>query len=281
MTLSCRRICDENKVKCLQNKVRSKECVNLYYELLKKPIFTMSDAQVFYSSIGSARTAVKRLVDAGMASMIRKNLYTCISGETGAPVANRFQIASRITGTSYVTHHSAMEFYGITDQVFYDVYVASDSEFKSFSFDGYTFRYIKPRISEGVDAPAYSGGVHVTDRERTLLDSIKDMDRISGPEEVVANIESMRKVNEDKLVKYLSLYGNQFLYQKTGFLLSKLQDKLGLSESFFSLCQEKAGKSTRYLLGGYKTGRFSSEWGLVVPENLFQEKKGGMLNADV
>lgn len=255
--------------------------MNLYYELLKKPIFTMSDARAFYSSVGSARSAVKKLVDAGMAAMIRKNLYTCISGETGAPVASRFQIASQITRTSYVTHHSAMEFYGITDQVFYDVYVASETEFKNFLFDGYTFRYIKPRISEGVDMPAYSGGVRVTDRERTLLDCIKDMDKISGSEEVVANIESMGKVNEAKLVKYLSLYDNQFLYQKTGFLLSKVQDQLGLSDAFFSLCQEKAGKSTRYLSSDYKTGNFSSEWGLVIPENLFQAKNGGMLNADI
>lgn len=37
------------------------------------------------------------------------------------PVANRFQIASAIHSSSYVSHHSAFEYYGITDQTYYDV----------------------------------------------------------------------------------------------------------------------------------------------------------------
>lgn len=57
----------------------------------------------------------------GIVAKIRNNMYICISGETGAPIANRFQIASKITPTSYVSHHTAMEYYGITDQVYYDV----------------------------------------------------------------------------------------------------------------------------------------------------------------
>ena len=85
----------------------------------------MEDVNVFYNNIDSARSAIKRLMKEGMVAKIRNNMYTCVSGETGAPVANRFQIASHITPTSYVSHHTAMEYYGITDQVYYDVYVSS------------------------------------------------------------------------------------------------------------------------------------------------------------
>lgn len=84
---------------------------------------------------------------------IRNNMYTCIGGETGAPVANRFQIASKITPTSYVSHHTAMEYYGITDQVYYDVYVASETSFREFEFDGYTYRYVASKDMEGVETP--------------------------------------------------------------------------------------------------------------------------------
>ena len=92
--------------------------MNLYFELLKKPVFNMEDVNKFYNNMNSARSAIKRLMKEGMVAKIRNNMYTCISGETGAPVANRFQIASHITPTSYVSHHTAMEYYGITDQVF-------------------------------------------------------------------------------------------------------------------------------------------------------------------
>lgn len=92
--------------------------MKLYFELLKKPVFKTEDVNLLYNNMDSARSAVKRLLKYGMATKIRNNMYTCISGETGAPVANRFQIASHITPTSYVSHHTAMEYYGITDQVY-------------------------------------------------------------------------------------------------------------------------------------------------------------------
>jgi predicted transcriptional regulator of viral defense system len=255
--------------------------MNLYFELLKKPVFTMEDVLVFYGNINSCRNAVKRLVEKGMVYKIRRNMYTCKSGETGEPVADRFQIASNITKTSYISHHSAMEYYGVTDQVFYEVYVSSETEFKNFDFDGYTYRFVKPKISSGIVSPQYSGGIHVTDKERTILDCIKDMDHISGYEEVISNVESMQGVKEQILLKYLELYNNQFLYQKTGFLLLPMQKQFGLSNSFFDICKEKAGKSTRYLSSDHKEGKYYPAWSLVVPDIIFHTKNGGMIDADV
>ena len=254
--------------------------MNLYYELLKRPVFSMEDVLAHYGAVSSAHASVKKLINEGMVARIRRNLYTCISGETGAPIANRFQIASSITGTSFISHHTAMEYYGVSDQVFYEVYVGSETEFKSFEFDGLTYRFVKPKICGGVDAPQLSGGVRVTDKERTIVDCIKDMDWIAGPEEVIANIESVKRVNEDRLMKYLEKYENHFLYQKTGYILERYL-KEELSDSFFAECKEKAGKSTRYLSSDYKKGTFVSEWNLVVPEMLFRAKNGGTIDADI
>ena len=116
--------------------------LNLYFELLKTPVFTVEDVNKYYDNMDSARSAIKRLMKEGMVAKIRNNLYTWICGVTGAQVDNRFQIASKITPTSYVSHHTAMEYYGITDQVYYDVYVASETSFREFEFDGYTYRYV-------------------------------------------------------------------------------------------------------------------------------------------
>lgn len=71
-----------------------------------------------------------------------RRMYTCISGVTSAPVANRFQIASHITPTSYVSHHTAMEYYGITAQIYHDVYVSSETSFRDFTFDGYAYCFV-------------------------------------------------------------------------------------------------------------------------------------------
>lgn len=255
--------------------------MNLYFELLKKPIFNMDDVNIFYNNMDSARSAIKRLMKEGMVAKIRNNMYTCISGETGALVANRFQIASHITPTSYVSHHTAMEYYGITDQVYYDVYVSSETSFRDFVFDGYTYRFIPSKNSEGIEKPPYSGGVTVTNLERTIVDSIKDMDKISGMEEVVQNVESVHRMQEKRLLKYMEIYQNQFLYQKMGYLLWQNKEQMGLSDLFFEKCKKQIGKSKRYLTRDQDGGRYDAMWKLVVPEDLQNMKNGVRMDADI
>lgn len=255
--------------------------MNLYFELLKKTVFNMEDVNVFYNNMDSARSAIKRLMKEGMVAKIRNNMYTCISGETGAPIANRFQIASHITSTSYVSHHTAMEYYGITNQIFYDVYVSSETGFRDFMFDGYTYCFVASKSLEGIEKPPYSGGIAVTNLERTIVDSIKDMDKISGIEEVVQNVESVHRMQEKRLLKYLELYKNQFLYQKVGYLLWQYKEQMGLTDSFFEKCKKEIGRSKRYLTRDQKSGCYDNTWKLIVPEDLQSMKNGVMIDADI
>ena len=100
------------------------------------------------------------------------------------------------------------------------------------------------------------------------------MDKISGIEEVLANIDGFTSLNEEKLTGYLQEYHNQFLYQKTGFILYPYRDKLGLSHSFFEMCQYKTGKSKRYLTKEFTNGTYIKEWKLVVPDEIHKLKNG-------
>ena len=84
--------------------------MDIYFEMAKHPVFTIEDVNLFYNNMNSARSAVKRMIATSKALKIRSNLYTCISAENGGPVANRFQIASAISDTSYIFHHTAMEY---------------------------------------------------------------------------------------------------------------------------------------------------------------------------
>jgi predicted transcriptional regulator of viral defense system len=248
--------------------------MDIYYKMAKYPIFTIEKVNEYYKNIGSARSAVKRLLQYGHALKIRNNLYTCVSAEQGGPIADRFQIASAINKTSYVSHHTAMEYYGITNQVFYDVYVSSKIRFHNFEFDGYVYHFVQSNLDEGIDSLKYSGGIKITDKERTLIDCLKDLDKISGLEEVVENISSMQHIEETKLLHYLSLYSNQFLYQKVGLILFDFRERLGLSDTFFEICQSYIGKSKRYLTRNIAKGRYDKHWKLVVPDNLMTSKNG-------
>ncbi len=166
-----------------------------------------------------------------------------------------------------MSHHTAMEYYGITDQVYCDVYVASETYFREFEFDGYTYRYVASKDMEGVETPVLYDGIRITNLERTLVDSVKDMDKIAGIEEVIQDIGNMKRIQEKRVLKYLDLLSNQFLYQKMGFLLSEHKEKMGLSDEFFDTCKRRIRKSKRYLTKDVSGGRYVDEWKLVIPEN--------------
>lgn len=247
--------------------------MNLYYELLGHPVFTWEDVAQYYDNVNSAHSALTRLMDQNLAVKIRNNLYTCISGETGSPVANRFQIACAVTNTAYISHHTAIEYYGLSEQVYYEVYVSSETRFREFEFDGYSYKYVPSRIRSGIEKVQYSGGVRVTDMERTLLDSINDMDRISGIEEVVSFIRAIPGVNEKKMRLYLTEYGRQFLFQKTGYMLESYGD-LEIEDDFYTFCQEHIGKSKRYLSNDIKNGIYNQKWKMVIPDAVEFSKNG-------
>ena len=250
--------------------------MNLYFELLKKPVFTVADVNLYYNNMDSARSAIKRLMKEDLVSKIRSNLYTCISGETGAPVANRFQIASNITSSSYVSHHTAMEYLGITNQIYYDVYVSSETSFRDFDYDGYTYRYVHSKFKDGVESPSLSGGVRITNIERTLVDCIKNMNKIAGFEEILQNIESIKHINENRILEYLSIYSNQFLYKNVGFFLCLYKDKMNLSDNFFDKCKLNVGNSKRYLALDYANGQYDKDWNLIIPNSIVSIFKEGL-----
>ena len=76
-------------------------------------------------------------------------------------------------------------------------------------------------------------------------------------------------VDENRLIAYMGAYNNQFLYQKTGYLLS-LFPNMKISEDFFIECKEGAQKSVRYLYDDLKLEKsvFVKEWSLYVPDNI-------------
>lgn len=135
---------------------------------------------------------------------------------------------------------------------------------------------------EGVEILPYSGGIAITNLERTLVDSIKDMDKIAGVEEINIDISCMnKKMQEKRILKYLELLSNQFLYQKTGYLLSIYKEQMGLSDEFFDECKDKIGKSKRYLTKDMFDGRYNDEWKLIVPKNMHHMKNGVIEDAAI
>ena len=238
---------------------------NLYFELLDKPVFSVQDIIKYYDNEESARSALKRLLADGLVYKIRNNMYTCKSGENGQPVANKYQIACSISKDAYISHHSALEYYGIVNQVYYDVYVSAPSLIREFDFEGLHYQGIKTDCHIGIEDVAFSGGIRITNKERTVIDSIKDMNKISGFEEIDECISMISGLKESELKNILEYYDNQYLYQKTGYFFEKHKDTLKISEEFLDYCRSHIGSSKRYI-DKSASGIYVPKWQIVIPK---------------
>jgi len=245
--------------------------VNVYTELAKHPVFTIEDVKKLTGNEKTAYSQVDRLMKKGLVKKIRKNIYSVVNPTTGQVVATRYQIACAITDTAYISHHSAFEYYGLANQVFYEVYVSSETKFNHFEYGHTTYKYVASRMSEGVVEVKNTTGVKITDLERTVVDSIRDFNKIGGFEELLNCLEGIHHLDEKKLKRYLDIYDTQGLYQRVGYLLDHYRKEMQLSKEFIEYCKDKIGKSRRYLVSELKgESSYNSEWELMVPEELFE-----------
>lgn len=253
-----------------------------YYEkMMSLGCFSFKDTVKLIGSEQSAITILNQYVKKGYVAKIRRGLYSAINLYDHEPVANRFEIASAISETSVVSHHSAFEYYGYTNQVAYTVNVTSDTRFNEFSFGGYRYVRRAPSISSGVTK--IGGQIYVTDVERTVLDGIDDFESDMGFEELIHCIRAVPILSEEKMIRYLSEYDKCFLYQKTGLVFDRYKTEFGISNEFLELCRRNSGKSSRYLLKDMKNSvlDFSGIWHLIIPKNLWKNVEEGNDNADV
>jgi len=253
-----------------------------YKELTELQCFTRADVERITGNEETANSLLTNYQKKGYIESVKRNLYVAVSMETNQAVPNRYRIASNIADGAYISHHSAFEYYGCANQVFYEVYVSGNKRFEQFEYDDVAYRYVAPRISVGVDEKP--DGVRVTDIERTVLDSINDFEKIVGLEELLRCLELIPHINGEKLLEYLERYGKQFLYQKAGYILNHLKNDLRLSDRFFEVCERRVSKSVRYFYGGieHEQNVFDNRWQLFVPKNLINIlSQGGGIHGSI
>jgi len=256
--------------------------MKFYERFLKMGCFTWDEMCAVVGNSNAADSIARNYLKKGYIQSVKRGLYVAVDLSTDESVVSKFRIAGKITPTSYVSHHSAFEYYGCANQVSYQVVVSSDSVFNSFRYAGITYAHITSRISDGV--VTRPDGVRVTDVERTVLDGIHDFEKVMGLEELLRCLDLVPLVKEDKLLSYLTVYNKQVLYQKTGYILEHFKEIWNLRDSFFTACEARIGKSKRYLYkrSKYEKMEYNRRWRLIVPHDLMKiTNKGVDYNADI
>lgn len=248
-----------------------------YEKLIELGCFSRDDLIALTGSDAAANSLIHNYLQKGFIERVRRDLYTVISIETKQPIPTRYQIASRLFDDACVSHHSAFEYYGYANQVFYEVYVTTQNRFQSFEYDGVTYHRIAPRYEASAEL---SGGVRVTGLERTVIDSINDFEKIGGLEETLRCLMLIPALKPDKLLFILAVYNSGFLYQKSGYLLECLRDSLDLPESFFAECRKHISGSKKYLTKEHSNFVWHEKWRLYAPANIHAMTNKGVTDYD-
>ena len=251
-----------------------------YYErLVDLGCFTLDNVQALTGNRRTAQSILDSYKKKGLIECVRRDLYAAMSLETKQPVPNRYTVASHAAPGAYVCYHSAFEYHGLANQVYYEVYAAARSRFRGFVYNGVTYTYVPQSIVAGVEIKA--DGTRVTDLERTVVDGINDFYKSGGLEELIRSIGMVAYLDHEKLIEYLYMYNKVILYQKAGYILEHYKSALKLPDDFFNSLRGKVPQSKRYLHTNIQNQatKLNREWALYVPEDLLSlTRKGAFIN---
>ncbi|HJC25966.1 MAG TPA: transcriptional regulator [Candidatus Eisenbergiella merdavium] len=252
--------------------------MEFYRELAAMRCFTRKELVEIAGSEASAAWMIGKYLEKGYIERVRRDLYAVISLETGQPIPNRYQIASHVADDAYISHHSAFEYYGYANQVYYEVYAASKRRVRPFSYDGIDYQFVAYRGPKGLIE--MDNGVRVTSLERTVVDSIADFTKIGGMEELLRCLLLVPTLSYEKLLEFLELYECGKLYQKTGYILEFFREDMGLPGAFFEECEKHISGSRTYLFAKRDDFIYHRRWRLFAPGNIRTFIDKGVNNYD-
>lgn len=236
-----------------------------YEKMLAMGCFSREHLTEVVGSPSIANQVIYEYQKKGLIEKVKRDFYVVISLETKQPILSRYQIGSNLFSDACITHHSAFEVFGYGNQVFYECFVATDKRFADFEYDGVIYRRVERKPETEV---IQQGNIRVTTVEQTVVDSIRDFEKIVGLEEVIRCMMLIPGLSEQKVLDCLKKNKNGFLYQKCGYIFEELHEEFNFSAKFFEECKVNASEAKRYLMKDSRNNVFFERWKLYAPASL-------------
>ncbi len=224
-------------------------------------------------SEGYVRQSLHHLTRSGWLVRLRKGLYAVSPTVPGVTPAHEFEVAMHLVAPAAISHWSALQFHGLTDQVPSTVFVLTTTEGSVPWARGgeypvgetvYRFIQVKPERFFGTKKVwVDEARVVVTDIERTLIDGLA-MPRYCGDfaEVLSAFQRGVDSLDLDRIVKY-ALRLDQATAKRLGWVL----DGLDVEQVHLEPLEQVPIKGYRTLdPSGPRQGPRNTRW--MIQENL-------------
>ncbi len=245
-----------------------------YERILTLKVFNVEDVYKLTGNMNTAKSMIRNLLLFGYIKRVKHNLYVVCNIEFKNTIPDQYMIASKIKNDAYISYHSALEYYGVKNQVFYEVYVSTEKRFTNFEFEGISYKYINSKYNFGI---VQDDKVRITDKERTFIDCIDKTELAGGNEELIMCLELFGKLDGNKILEYLAKYNSNKLYNKVGFFLELYKENYGVEQSVIEECRKDSENKKLYFNEETKRmkSKYIKEWNLVVPK-IFTNKGEGL-----
>lgn len=90
-----------------------------YERILDLKVFNLQDVCELTGNINTAKSLIRNLLLFDYIKRVKHNLYVVCNIEFKSVIADQYMIASKIKDDSYISYHSAFDYYGVKNQMFY------------------------------------------------------------------------------------------------------------------------------------------------------------------
>jgi predicted transcriptional regulator of viral defense system len=208
---------------------RSARLVTDLYEL-RKTTFTLADVSAITGiSPGAARKLVYKARQRGLVTLLKPGLYNLVPFELGRAaehVDSPYLIAGELVdGAEYfLSHGTAFELHRMVTQPNLTVYVSCTRRVRPQKVGGYDFRFVHLCAEQVFGVTKYwvdkERFVPISDRERTILDSLRRPAFVGGMTEAAKGLWMTRaELNLPRLLEYARRLDVGAVTRRLGYLL--------------------------------------------------------------
>jgi predicted transcriptional regulator of viral defense system len=187
--------------------------------------FTFEEAKkVIGSNTNTVKVILSRLEKRGILEKIEKGKYMIIplGAKKGKYTLHEFVVASLLVNPYCIAYWSALNFYGLTEQIPFTVFLQTTTRKKQQEKEVLGIKYKIIRLKEeklfGIRKEWIENTqINITDREKTIIDCLDKPQHCGGIVEVAKALKH-GTLKKRKIVKYAKQIGNSGVTRRLGYL---------------------------------------------------------------
>jgi len=238
----------------------------------KKEVFTIKDAEDASKTKGlRLRKLLYSLTKNKWIKRIERGKYLILPLESGLHAnygADPYTLARKLVSPYYVGFLSALNYYGITEQISRTTFIATTKPKRPLHFQVQDYRFVRlpeKRFFGITEEWIGQFKFNISDREKTLIDCLFLPKYSGGLTEVVKAFRS--KLDFDKLYGYATEMDDLAALKRLGYILDTLKIKTSITKK---LLKKVKGGYCLLDTGGPKTGPKNKKWKII--ENISKEE---------